>query len=510
MFSVESTKLEVMMKIMHKISATLACVAIVWLWCCAQAIAVTSTPQIFLIQNSGWMLPFYDDPNSQLKPLITELTARIKAYGGEEQVIASFNQSAGDNISPKLLYRGNDQSKVKKAVQLIEPARKPGRKSYADTDFQEAIVGAITKYSPGVSCLIWIITNNKNSPDNSQETVERNKEFYDFVQNSKEIQRIVAFPVPMQVQSRSKPDFKGNGLMIYAMAYGDQADNLLQQMVSSNAPFGSRPARLKPLNAEALTFLPTSVKGNDSIKVSIANQHTLVLSFTAAGKPEAVEITGQFRNDFFPFDLRKAGITFSSSFQSDKEGISSSLSTDKLVNIPAEGLSEEVSVKISIPSIPSFWNPEVIFGSGYRVPGRLQFELKDQQLEISKEFVKSMSELFPKDPLPELFVPGESAKNSITVQPLLIQVEYPAWPMFVIGGGIILLSIALLLLMLLFRSEKRYRVSVDGVQKSYGIRPLGSVVIMNASGVRVGIIRRGLGKPNVIRDKGKECNVRLM
>lgn len=472
--------------------------------------AASSVPQVFLVQNSGWMLPFYDDPSSRLKNIVVELSDRVRKYGGEHQVVASFNQTWGENKSPRLHYKGNDQIKINEAIRSIEPARKPGKATYADTDFKEAIVGAINNFSPGKSCLLWIVTNNKNSPDNSSETVEKNKDFYHFLQESGEIKRIVAFPYPLKVQSRSQPNFRANGLMIYALAYGDEADQHLQKMLSVNAPFGKQAARLKPLNAEALTFIPKGVKGSNSIKASVPDHKTLVLTFDAASKPEVAEITGQFRNDFFPYDIRSASVSMTSGFRGGQEGITSQLSNDKISYIPAGGLSSDIIVKISVPPIPSPWSPEVIFSSGYRSNGIIRFELKDQHLEISKDFVKSMSEIFPNDPLPDLFVPGELAKNSVTLQPLLIQVVYPSWPTILIGVLFLLIIGIVIIGIVVLRREKIYRVSVDGAQKPYGLRPFAEAVIKNSQGERVGVLKRGFGKPVVTVDKGKTCNVRVM
>ncbi len=483
-------------------AAILLCSTIGW--------SASSIPQVLLVQNSGWMLPFYDDPNSRLKDIVVELSDRVRNYGGDQQIVASFNQSWGDNKSPHLHYNGNDHNKINEAIRSIEPARKPGKKTYTDTDFKEAIVGAINNFSPGKSCLLWIVTNNKNSPDNSPETVEENKEFYHFLQESEEIKRIVAFPYPLKVQSRSQPNFRANGLMIYALAYGDSADQLLQQMLAVNAPFGKQAARLKPLNAEALTFIPKGVRGSNSLKANVPDHKTLVLSFDAASKPELAEIAGQFRNDFFPYDIRSASIAMTSGFHGGKEGITSQLSTDKISDIPAGGLSADILVRITVPPIPSMWSPEVIFGAGYRSNGIIRFELNDQHLEISKDFVKEMSDIFPNDPLPELFVPGESAKNSVTMQPLLIQVVYPSWPTIVIGVLLLLLIATAISGIVVLRREKVYRVSVDGIQKPYGLRPFAEVVIKNSQGERVGVLKRGFGKPAATMDKGKNCNVRVM
>ena len=40
-------------------------------------------PQVVLVRNSGWMEPFYSDPNSAFKPLVTELVASVVQPGDE-------------------------------------------------------------------------------------------------------------------------------------------------------------------------------------------------------------------------------------------------------------------------------------------------------------------------------------------------------------------------------------------------------------------------------------------
>lgn len=475
------------------------------------AFAESTVPQVLLVQNSGWMLPFYDDPNSRFKDIVGELSDRLSKYG-QEQIVASFNQSVGDNKSPLLHYKGSDSAKIREAIKSIQVAKKPGKQTYADTDFKEAIVGAVTQFSPGKSCLLWIVTNNKNSPNNSAETIEKNKEFYNFIQNTRDIKRIVAFPFPLNVQSNSKSEYRANGLMFYALAYGAQADEVLLRMLRSNAPFGKQPARLKPLNSEALTFVPQGVKNRD-VRVNLAQDHkTLIMTFSADSKPEVAELIGQLRNDFYPYDIKSAEIEINTDGFKVKgeDKISVELSTKYITNIPAGGVSPELGVKIKVPAIPSPWDPEVIFGNGYRARGVIRFELDDQKLTISNDFTKSMAELFPKDPLPDLFVPGEAAENSVTTQNLIIVVEYPSWPLLVLAMlGLTLLGL-LILSMTKMRNEKVFRVSIDGNQKSYGMRPFTEVILKNQQGERVGLLKRGMGQPVPLIDKGKNCSVRVM
>jgi hypothetical protein len=467
---------------------------------------------IILVQNSGWMLPFYEDPNSKIKDLVVELSNRVSPYGRSELVIASFNQSVGENKSPMLVYSGSDKALLKSSVNGIQLARKPGKQSYADTDFKEAIVGAITEFSPGKPCLLWIVTNNKNSPDNSAETIEKNRDFYNFLQITSEIKRIVTFPHPMKVQSRTKSDYKANGLMIYALAYGEAADQVLRQMLEANMPFGKRAARLKPLNAEALTFVPKGVK-NNNVDVSLAaDRKTLVLKFSADTKPEIAELIGQFRNDFFPYDIKSADVEiYTDGFKAvGGEKITAELSTKAISNIPAGGLSPDINVKIKVPAIPSPWDPKVILDSGYTSRGLIRFELENQKLEISKDFTQSMSQLFPRDPLPDLFMPGEAAKKSVTFQAFIIQVQYPTLPLLIVATLGLLMLGGIVGGAIIMRREKIYRVSIDDNQKSYGLKPFAEVIIKDQYGARVGVLRRGINQAKLVLDKGKTNSVRVI
>jgi len=474
--------------------------------------ADTSVSHIFLVQNSGWMLPFYEDSDSKFKDLVIELADRVRPYGNPEQVISSFNQSLGDNKSPVLVYRGSDKSQIHAAVHSIQLARKPGRQSYADTDFKEAIIGAVTQFSPGVSCLLWIITNNKNSPDNSVETIERNKEFYRFLQDTQQIKRIVAFPHAMMVQSRTRSDYRANGLMIYAMAYGDPADQLLQRMLGANIPFGKQPARLKPLDAEALTFIPKEVKSNN-VDASIADDRkTLVLNFAADSKPEVAELVGKFRNDFYPYDILsgEASIDVEGFKTIDGGEFTTELSTKKVKALEPGSFSSDVSVRIGLPSIPSPWDPEVIFGNGYTSKGVILFKLTDQKLGISKEFVEAMSKLFPRDPLPDLFVPGDSAKTSITRQALVVRVNYPGWPLMLLASLALLVAGGGIGAIIVLRREKIFRVSIDGVQKTFGLKPFSEVVLKDQQGTKIGMLKRGFGQAIPMLEKGRTNTVRVM
>lgn len=466
--------------------------------------------QVLLVQNSGWMLPFYEDPDNRFRESVADFAGRILPFS-KEVVVASFNQSVGDNKSPSLQFRGKDAAAIVRAVRGIQLARKPGG-AYADTDFREAMVTAIREFTPGQPALIWLVTNNRNSPNNSVETVLKNKQFYTFLQDTGEIVRIVAYPLQLSVVGRSRRDYSANGVMFYGLAYGDAADVVLRQMLDSKQVFGqANVARLKPLNAEALTFVPKSVDTPGvNARLSEQDRKTLVLTIPAGSQARSARLTGVFRNDFYPYDIESAkpSLTASGFLREGYAGLTTRLNGPELLTIDAGGTSPEVSVDLQIPPLPSLFSPEVIFGAGYRLAGVLQFELLDQRLVVSPTFVSYLNELFPRDPLPDLLIPGESSWTSTTRQPLVIVVEYPVWPLMLIGALALLTSGGLIGGFVLMGRSSRYKVSIDGHERIITLKRFSNAELRNSRGESIGMLKRGFGRPQVLKqDKFKDVSV---
>jgi hypothetical protein len=478
--------------------------------CSGAALAAPAdTVNIFLVQNSGWMEPFYADPQSSFKPLVNEIVRRVRRPD-EAVVIASFNQSIGSNRSPLMAYRGSADADIKAAIAAIGVAKKPGSNTLTDTDFKESLVGAIREFSPGKPSILWIFTNNKNSPQNSAETAAKNKEFYNWLQSEPAIDRIIAFPYKLAVKGRL---YEASGIMIYGIAYGRDAGVRLSQMINANVPFGNSPVRLKPLNSEALTFVPGVAGAGKGYAVSRAPDHkTLVLKFDGSTHPATAELSGRFRNDFNPYDIVSAQVSLATAFRGGgNQGVKADIVPGSIQNVPAAGLSEPIRVSINVPPLPSMWSPAVLFGSGSRIDGTMTFQLENQKLAMSKEFVAQMGTLFPNDPLPDLFIPGDAAHSSTTTLPLMVLVEYPTWPlvMLVIGVAVVVLG-GLFLTSALLR-PKKYVVVVDGSQRKVPLKAFGKVDLRDDRGTVRGVLARGLGKPEFTATPGSEpLSVRIL
>ena len=265
--------------------------------------------QAFLVQNSGWMEPFFADQKSALKPLVVA-TIDVASGLGDSITVLAFNQSTPENPSPMLMFSGAPGNDARSAVSRIEMARKGAGKALADTDFNEAVFKTITgpfKSSPGI---LWIFTNNKNSPNNSTETSERNRDFYRLVHSEPAITRSLAFPLAMPVKGRN---YSASGLMVYVLAYGAEADTYLQALVTSGRlkkVFSQQPAQLKPLDRESIRLVPKSVLNAPNTTALLgADGRTLFLDIDVSEHQPVVQMVAAMENMFYPYRIGSANIS---------------------------------------------------------------------------------------------------------------------------------------------------------------------------------------------------------
>ena len=460
------------------------------------AVARAETPvrQVVLVQNSGWMEPFYEDKASPLKPLVVHLGSA--AAGGGEVVVGLFNQADEVHPSPEWIYRGpGDGAGLSQALAKAGLARKQSG-AYADTDFKEALLAAIEKGLENQSGIVWIVTNNKNSPNNSDAIAARNREFYELLHGEAVISRIAAFPFRSPVQGEH---YRANGLMIYAIAYGQPADAALQALLEAPAlkqvlPEGH--VRLKPLTEAAVRFIPTGAKGSPGTEVGLAqDRSTLVLSFDADNHMRVAQVQGRFENLFNPYRIRSARVSL---VAPPAIGLRGAVSTDVLQALDPGQQSDELTLSLGLPPLPSRWSSEVLLRSGYERHGAIDVRLDDQRLEVSPAFIARMAELFPGDPLPDVFLPPVNAGTSVTRVPLLLRVTYPVWPAVVVYGGGVLLLLGVLFGIALLRGARNVTVLVDSQPRQYRLKPFASVQVLDDRGGHAATVKRGLAGARVI------------
>ena len=460
----------------------------------SQAPAAAPVQQAFLIQNSGWMEPFYTDPRSQFKPLVLAVLRAVTSPD-EKVFVSVFNQSLGDHQSPELIFSsGAAGPSLEDAIAAVKVAKKPKSGALTDTDFQEAVTKTIVEQFLGRPGIIWIFTNNRNSPHNDPQTLARNREFYELVHNEPTIARTVVFPLGMAVKGRV---YQANGLMVYALAYGQDADAALRRLLQSGrtaAVFTGQPARLKPLDRDSVRLLPQEIRNEPAITVGLAaDQATVLLDVVASREQPRVEIVASLENLFYPYIIEAADIAARFTVGSWQGPLS--------VDPPAisrlqPGAQEVVRVSLPIPlaRIPSIWSATALssLGKHVQVEGTVDITLGNQRLALSDTFRDDLNALFPGDPISEVFAPPQDTLASRVSIPLLIRITYPLYPLIIIGAAF-LLALGLILLALgLFTRPRDYHIRVDGQMQTCRLKPFQRRQLYCGAGDLVAGVRRGL------------------
>ena len=452
----------------------------------------------FLVQNSGWMEPFYTDSSSQLKPLVNAVAATV-VRPGDLLTVEAFNQQTPGNPSPKILYSGTDSRQINAALAALPLAYKASG-ALADTDFREAVVATIKGPFQTHSGILWIFTNNRNSPGNDPDTAKRNREFYNLLHIDPSITRSLAFPLKMPVKGAH---YRATGLMVYALAYGEAAAIHLQALLADGTlgrVFTIAPAQLKPLDHDAVRIVSPVASGSDNVKVSLAEDKRMrIFDIGSSNKTTQIKLKAGLENLFFPYQIDSAKIV--GTLQYDKKMIPIMVSPPSITKL-RPGTASEVALEFSIPQeqTPSPWSRAALLAMGKTivVPATINITLNHQQLHISDDFRQTLSTLFPGDPLSDVFVPPATIQASSTQIPIVLRVQYPLLPVVLTISAILLLIAGLIALAWLAGHTTRYRVKVDGREIFIEIKVFSAKDVFDAQGNVAGRIKRGLGKPLII------------
>lgn len=456
--------------------------------------AWAAVPQVFLVQNSGWMEPFYTDPSSAFKKVVEAVITAV-AEPTETVTVSAFNQTVPGNESPRPVFTGPPGPQLGSALARLGVAQK-STGALADTDFKEAVTRTVLGALQSRPGIIWIFTNNKNSPGNDPETAKRNREFYALLHEEPSIVRTVVFPLSMPVSGK----YRANGLMVYALAYGRDAEARLVDLVSGpmQKVVTELPARLKPLDQESVGLIPGPVRNAPSTRASRGQDGRIILDVDVARRHPIVELTAQVENRFYPYVIRHATLTARFSGR----GWANELTVTPAGLADLEpGVSKEVAVTLPIPlaEIPSVWSPAALASMGTQISirGAIDISLTDQRLEVAKVFQDRLAVIFPGDPLSEIFTPSKTVRASKVSIPVLIRVSYPIYPLIVLGTAALAVAGLVVGLIMMAGGEKRFEVVVDGHLRRIAVKAFRSAEIRSPTGDVIGTIKRGVGRPTV-------------
>ncbi|WP_312485729.1 hypothetical protein [Massilia timonae] len=428
---------------MKTIARPLAAALLAGVSLCAAA-ASPSVPHVFLVQNSGWMEPFYSDPRSPFKPLVAALAGSV-VQPGDALVLASFNQAREGAPSPRALlsFKAGEEpvrARVAQAIATLDTARKPGGAALADTDLGEAVRAATGQVLQGRPGIVWLVTNNRNSPDNDQATAARNREFYALIHGGDAITKALAFPLRMPVQGKH---YSANGLMVYAFAVGPQGAAALDALLASGRiarVITEPPARLKPLDRDTVRLAPRRVVNAPGVTFAADAGGVLRADVASDARTPQARIEWNLENTMYPYTIGSATLSARSLLAGESHPIV--LDTQR-VRALAPGQPAPLGSRMPLPvaQMPDKWSLAALksAGSAYVLPGRIELHLADQKLVLSQAFRQRMAALFPGDPLPDIFIPPARVQASTAVLPVEVRVHYGMGPLLALVGGLLAL-----------------------------------------------------------------------
>ncbi|MFC0253354.1 hypothetical protein [Massilia consociata] len=475
---------------------------------------VGATPHVFLVQNSGWMEPFYSDPRSPFKPLVGALAGAV-VQPGDALVLAAFNQSLPGAPSPKALLsmkadkEGAVRSRVDGALAQLDTARKPNSTALADTDLGEAVQAAVKTALGGKPGIVWLVTNNRNSPNNDQATAARNREFYELIHRGAAIDKVVAFPLRMPVQGRH---YSANGLMVYAFAVGKEGSRALDGLLASGRigqVITEQPARLKPLDRDTVRLVPAQVEDAPGVEFSQGPGGGLRADVAPDALTPRASIRWQLENAMYPYTITSASLSARSVLAGEDRKIE--LASSRVSNLaPGKPVPLGSTMRLPVAQVPDKWSMAALgsAGSAYVLPGRIELHLANQRLELSQAFRQRMAALFPGDPLPDIFTPPATVQASNAVLPLEVRVHYGMGPLLALGGIVSALLAALGAAAYAYGRPRVAHVTVEDELRTMRARPGTTQPIYDRTGAQVAQLKTTLFGHQLI-DLREGAQVRL-
>ena len=466
---------------------------------------VPSLSEVYLVQNSGWMEPFYADQGSQFRTVITSLIDSTQLVG-VTTIVATFNQDGQipSHPSPEKVFAGPyDQTKIAATVGGIQPPRRPDGK-YADSDFFGALNGTINGLLNGHQGIIWMITNNKDSPNNSQEVMANTQKFYDDLRGSEFIKRIVAFPIRMRVHG---PHYDEGGFIIYGVAYGDQAARALNFLIADGQPirkvFTAPPVRLKPLDQDPLK-LQLTAQTSGQIEAALENG-ILTIRHIPNSSDAHIALTGDLVNSYYPQQVERAQLSATGAPTKGITPFAVHLSPETIQDLPPGGSLKGVTIDLHFAPV----RRSSIFQDHAESDGYLVIKLSNATLTLGSDFVARMKDVFGVDllardqrsmqanGLPAVFFDYQRVNAASTVIPVRLVYDFSAWPLILVPcAGFALLALLGGLGFLLVVPRK-YTVRVGGSNVQVRLRPFENRIVQGGSGVRANVRGPLFGAPSV-------------
>lgn len=468
--------------------------------------SITCTAQdenrfVFLFDNSGSMMTFYQSPQSTFKLFCKSLIKNsVKPDDRADVMLFTKTDEKRGIISPKVLFNGsgsdlNVDGVMNNFVLMSGKDNKTGT-----TDLIEALDKGIAAID-GNTGIIWLVTDNINDNSGSNDSSYQNTlDFYKKLRGDARIQKILLYPIP---ESIIEGGDTVKGYVAYGIVYSK--NNLTQQQISQydgilrSVGIKQKAITLKPLDIGTIVLKP-GVTQSRIVEGKLYYDGSALRGF---GFEEGEKVKETFndltlKSNLYPYIIKSAKLNvglekFSSSDYSVKSLGTQAISPSTVSNVSPEGEVTGFSVIFNLPEITPNFSFNTIFKEDFTIGGDLALEVSDVDILLDQAYVNNFRELFALQSVPEIFQPVLKDKKIVTKIPLEIRMKYGPWRLFVLIGMIALLLAIIIAFIFLLLKKKCFTLILDNrEQQDICLGGFSSYsVSQNLSG-ELGVIKKSL------------------
>lgn len=439
----------------------------------SECLAQKDNQYVFLFDNSGSMMPYYNSPQSNFKVFCKALIKNsLKQNDNAEVMLFTKTDVKREIVSPKVLFKGKSEELIADEVMKKFLMMKGNDDRTGTTDLIEALDKGISSIQ-GNAGIIWLITDNINDNSGSGDSSYTNTlEFYKKLRTDSKIQKILLFPFPDVVIDGSDT---AKGFVAYGIVYSQK--NLSQQEIEQydallrGVGIKQKAITLKPLDIGTIVLRPRITQSRITEgKLFYDGSFLRGYGFEEGEKMKETFNDLSLKSNLYPYIIKSAKLSvgldkFTSSDYSVKSLGTQTISPSTVSNVSPEGEVTGFSIIFNLPEITPNFSFNTIFKKDFSIGGDLVLEVSDVDILLDQGYVNTFRELFALQSVPEIFQPVLKDKKIITKIPLEIKMKYGPWRLFVLIGMIGLLLLVISVFVFLLLKKKCFILEIDNADK---------------------------------------------
>lgn len=478
---------------------------------------------VFLFDNSGSMMPYYNLPQSNFKAFSKALIRNSMKPEDKAKVMLFTKTDTKRGItSPKLIFSGNTNNLIPDELMGKFHLMTGKDDKTGATDLIEAIESGISALD-GTAGIIWLVTDNINDISGSGDSSFQNTlSFYKKLRNDPYIQKILLYPIPEKLPDGTDT---AKGYVAYGIVYSknvlSQKDLENYDTILRSVGIKQKAITLKPLDIGTIVLKPRMTQSR-IVPGKLYYDGSTLRGF---GFEEGEKVRETFndltlKSNLYPYIIRSANLhvgleNFNSTDYSVKSLGTQTILPSTVSNVNPEGEVTGFSIIFNLPEITPTFSFNTIFKEDFAIGGDLVLDVSQVDVLLDENYVNNFKDLFALQTVPEIFQPVLKDKKIVTRIPLEIRMKYGPWRLFVLIGMIAFVLLLVAVLIFLLMKKRCFELVIDNAEgQDVCLGGLSSYAVSTGYSAELGRIKKSLfGSLNFIYSKHTTtpgANVRLV